>query len=71
MLRKFFFLAGISSLVLLVDAEPAQARRWTIGNPGIHGNIHGVTYRSIRWEQKYGNRRAAYQPARTRFFRCR
>lgn len=71
MLRKFFLLAGILSLFLLADTDTAQARRWTMGNPGIHGNIHGVTYRSIRWEQKYGNRRAAYQPTRTRFFRRR
>ncbi|MEQ8211205.1 MAG: hypothetical protein RH917_15365 [Lacipirellulaceae bacterium] len=55
-----------------MPSEPAQAGRWSPGNPGIYGNIHGMTYRSMRYEREQGTRKSYVRrsnTARFRFFR--
>ena len=71
MLRKLFLLIAVASFFSFTPAEPAQGRRWSPGNPGTHGNIHGLTYRSSRWERQHGNRKQYVRRSRTRFFRWR
>lgn len=68
MLRKWILLVAVLTAVALLPSESAQARRWSPGNPGIHGNIHGITYRSLRWEQQHGNQRQTVYRSRARFF---
>ncbi|MGI9428851.1 MAG: hypothetical protein ACR2NM_09355 [Bythopirellula sp.] len=69
MLRTLILLIGVSAVGFLFDVEPAQARRWSPGNPGIYGNVHGVTYRSMKYERDHGNRRPMFRRSRGRFFR--
>ena len=71
MLRTLILLIGVSSVGFLIDVERAQARKWSPGNPGIHGNIHGVTYRSMKYERDHGNRRPLSRRSRGGFFRRR
>ncbi len=72
MLRKMVLLIAVASFFSLAPAEPAQARKWSPGNPGIHGNIHGLTYRSSKWERDNGKRKTTYvRRSRGRFFRWR
>ena len=71
MLRTLILLIGVSSVGLFLDSEPVQARKWSPGNPGIYSNIHGVNYRSMRYERDYRNRRPSYRSRRGLFFRRR
>lgn len=69
MIRKFVFLFVVGSFFSLATPEPVQARKWSPGNPGVHGNIHGLTYRSSNWERKYGSRKQPVRRTRGRLFR--
>jgi hypothetical protein len=71
MLRTLMLLIGISVVSLVVDTERAQARKWSPGNPGIYGNIHGITYRSMKYERDRGSRRTTFRRSRGGFFRRR
>jgi hypothetical protein len=71
MLRKSILLIAVSSVAIFLQVEPAQAVKWSRGNPGIYGNIHGVTYRSIQWERDHGNRQSLFGGGRSRSFRRR
>ena len=71
MLRTLILLIGVLSIGSLIDVERAQARKWSRGNPGIYGNIHGVTYRSMRYERDLSYRRSFYSRSRAGYFRRR
>lgn len=71
MIRKLILLFVVGSFFALASPEPAQARQWSPGNPGVYGNIHGLTYRSSSWERKYGNRKQPVRRTRARIFRRR
>ena len=71
MLRSLILVVGIASVALVIHAESAEARPWSKGNPGTRSNIHGITYRSMKWEQDRGNRRSMYRRSRSGFFRRR
>ena len=71
MLRTLIVLIGVSSVGFLLRAEPAEARTWSPGNPWTQYNIHGLNYRSMKWERDHGNRRPMSRHSRGRFFRRR
>lgn len=69
MLRKSLLLIACTLILSLAPAEPAQAGRWSPGNPGIYGNIHGMTYRSMRYEREQGTRQSYVRRSHSRNFR--
>lgn len=71
MLRKLILSTAVLWVFSLTPAEPAHARKWSPGNPGVHGNIHGLTYRSSKWERQHGQRKQSVRRSRARFFRRR
>ena len=75
MLRKLLLVVVVTSLGSLTSAESVQGRQWSKGNPGIYGNIHGLTYRSSKWERENGSRNVSRKQtvrrSRVRLFRRR
>ena len=71
MLRKSVLMIAFSFFYFLSPAEPAQALKWSPGNPGIYGNIHGMTYQSWKWERDHGKRQQPVRRSRVRWFRRR
>ena len=71
MLRMLILFIAVVAALFLVDAQRAQARHLSYGNPGKYFNVHGVTYGSMKWERERGNRRALFQRSRRGFFRRR
>ena len=71
MLRSLILVIGVVSAALLIPVEPAEARPWSPGNPGTRSNIHGITYRSMKWEQDRRTGRPFFRRSRSGFFRRR
>lgn len=71
MLRKLLLLLAVSIFYFLIPAESARALKWSLGNPGVHGNIHGLTYQSWKWEREHGKRQQPVRRGRIRWFRRR
>jgi len=71
MLRHLILMFAVLFFYSLTTTEPAQARKWSPGNPGVYGNITGLTYRSSKWERENGKRTQSVRRSRGRWFRRR
>ena len=60
MLRRSLILASLVFGLFLIELPSAEARLTSRGNPSARSNIHGINYGSMRWERKYGKRRAFF-----------
>jgi len=66
---KLIFGGFLVAAVLLFDTPTSQARVISRGNQHQFFNIHGVNYRSMKWERERGNRRALFSGRRGLFRR--
>lgn len=72
MLRRSLIIAGLVFGLYLIELPSAEARLTSRGNPSARSNIHGINYGSMRWERKYGKRRAFFnRSSRTSWHRRR
>jgi len=71
MFRTMFLSVAMAITFLLTDAQVSEARVISRGNPGKYYNVSGMTYASMRWEQKRGNRRGLFGRSRRSFSRRR
>ncbi len=52
--------AWVLAATMSLEMPQAEARVISRGNPYSSGNIHGVNYRSMRWERQQGNRGSVF-----------